>query len=244
MNLAYSPRGYAGTIWYDKGPSLTVAATAGTALPVLANAQGPGGIGIESGKFTIESNALTPAPSLTEVAVTASGTGDDAAALTEVAIYRDNLLAGTQGVYDAADIVACSAAVFPSNDGTINFPVVVSEQGFGASETRTFFVVTKLAGNALPGHEFKFTVSDITVGSGAKSVPANSIMNGLVIDTPVFVVADASLAAPEPAPLGTASVCQEFTIAYPDGPDDKPASLTVTGLGTADEVADLVNTEL
>jgi hypothetical protein len=69
-------------------------------------------------------------------------------------------------------------------------------------------------------------------------------MNGIMIDIPQFVVADASSASIEPAYLGGSAVCQEFTVTYPDGPDDKPASITVTGLGTADEALDLTGVDL
>jgi hypothetical protein len=39
-------------------------------------------------------------------------------------------------------------------------------------------------------------------------------------------------------------VCQAFTINYPNGPDDKPASINVNSLGTADESTDLMNVQL
>ncbi len=231
-------------IGYITGPSLGVAANAGTAESLFANAQGAGAHGVEVGSFAISSNSQSPGSTMTGIDIAASGTGDDAAAISELYLYRDDPAGASPGVFDPADIVIGGPSVFPSNDGTINFSVPTAEQAFPLSTTRTYFVVVKLAGVALPGETFDFTVSDITVATGSKSVPANSTMTGFVIDTPVFAVADASSGSPQQAPLGSASVCQEFTIAYPNGPDDKPASLTVTGLGTADELADLVNTEL
>jgi hypothetical protein len=231
-------------IGYVTGPALGVSANAGTAESLFSNAQGAGGNGVEVGSFTLTSNSQAPGSTWTGIDLTASGTGDDAAAISDLYIYRDDPAGANPGVFDAADIVIGGPNVFTANDGTINFSVPTAEQAFPLSDTRTYFVVVKLAGLALPGETFDFTVSDITVATGTKSVPPNSTMTGFLIDTPVFAIADTSLPTPEQAPLGSASVCQEFTIAYPNGPDDRPASLTVTGLGTADELADLTNTEL
>ncbi len=226
------------------GPMLTGSATAGTAAMVLSNAQGAGGAGVASGKFAIASNSQSPAATLDNIQISASGTGNDAAAFTEVAIYRDNPLSGTQDVFDPADTLASNATVFPSDNGSINFAVVPAEQGFNPSETHTFFIVTKLAGVALPGQTFMFTLSDMTVSNGFKNVPAGAIMNGLTIDTPVFSVADASSTSVVQVPLAGSEVCQAFTIAYPAGPDDKPGSITVSSLGNANEATDLVNAQL
>jgi hypothetical protein len=225
------------------GPTLTVAPTAGTALPVFANDQGPGGNGIEAGKFTIASNNQSPLSVMTGIDITASGTGDDAAAISEVMLYRDDTGGASVGAYDPADYVVGGPDVFTANDGTINFNVVTSEQGFNQSETRTYFVVVKLAGTALPGHTFSFAVSDITVTTGNKTVPAAATMTGLVVDTPQFVFTDASPAV-EKVFLTFSGVCQVFTIGYPNGPADKPDSISVGALGTADESTDLVEAQL
>jgi hypothetical protein len=102
-----------------------------------------------------------------------------------------------------------------------------------------------LDGSALPGQTFSFTISAITVPlTQYKTILATATMAGLVIDTPQFVFTDSSQTAPVTVYLTFSGVCQVFNIAYPVGPDDKPASLTVNGLGTADEAADLASTQL
>ncbi len=224
------------------GPAVNGSATAGTAQTVFSNAQGTGGNGLVGGTFTMATNNLGPM-TVTNIDLTASGTGDDSTAFTEVAIYRDF---NTNGTFEfGTDTAVTAAATFPANDGTISAPVITSEQGIGASETRTYFVVAKLAGLASPGQTFNFRIGDITVASGFKAGFPTAIMSGFIIDTPVFQFTDTSLPTAATVYLGTGEhVCQQFSLSYPAGPADKPVSITVTGLGTADEVADLTAVEL
>jgi hypothetical protein len=225
------------------GPQLTVSVTPGVAQAVYANAQGPGGTGKAVAKFDIASNSQGPM-TLTGIEVKADGTADDSTAYQEVAVYRDTDSSGTFA-FGTDALAVTSAGNFTVDDGTIGFSVVTSEQGFMASQTRTYFIVVKLAGTALPSQTLNFVVSDITVAANTKGGVPSGVMAGLVIDTPVFNVADVSSPTTVSAVLGTAgNVCQEFTISYPAGPADKPAGITVTGLGTADEAADLAAVEL
>ncbi len=226
------------------GPQLAVSATAGTTQTVFANDQGPGGNGREAGMFTIASNSQSPNSQIAAIDIQASGTGNDSTAFTEVSLYRDDSSGTNPGAFDTGDVLIGTPSVFATDDGTITFTVQTAEQAFNLSETRTYFVVTKLAGNATPGQTFSFTVSDISVTTGLKNVPPNSTMVGLTVDTPQFVFTDTSLTTVETVFLTFAEVCQTFTIGYPSGPDDKPASLTVNSLGTADESTDLVSVQL
>jgi hypothetical protein len=225
------------------GPQLTVSVVPGVSQTVYANAQGPGGNGVAVAKFDIASNSQGPM-TLTGVEVKGSGTADDSTAYQEVSVYRDTDSSGTFA-FGADALAVTSAGNFAVDDGTITFPVVTSEQGFMASQTRTYFIVVKLAGTALPTQTLNFVVSDIMVAANTKGGVPSAVMTGLVIDTPVFNVVDVSSPTAVSAVLGTTgNVCQEFTIAYPAGPADKPAGITVTGLGTADESADLAAAEL
>jgi hypothetical protein len=231
-------------IGYVTGPTLTVAATAGTAELLYSHEQGAGGIGVEVGSFTISSNNQTPTSTLSAIDIKASGTGDDSVAISEVYLYRDDAAGASPGVFDPADIAIGGPSSFAADDGTITFGVPTAEQGFALSETRVYFVVVKLAGIALPGETFDFTVSDIIAATGSKTVPANSTVTGFVIDTPQFIVLDDSLQTPATVVLGTSGICQEFTVDYPAGPDNKPSTLSITSLGTANEATDLSSVEL
>ncbi|HEX2882462.1 MAG TPA: IPT/TIG domain-containing protein, partial [Polyangiaceae bacterium] len=58
-------------------------------------------------------------------------------------------------------------------------------------------------------------------------------------------VVDASAASPITAFLDSENnIAQSFTIGYPGGPDNKPTSLTITGLGTGHEVSHVTNVTL
>ncbi|MBX3460152.1 MAG: hypothetical protein KF696_09375, partial [Planctomycetes bacterium] len=223
-----------------------MATTPGAAQNVYANDTGTGGNGRSVTRFTIAQGTQTGA-SLTNIQVQAAGTGDDSTAYTEVAIYRDD---NSNNTFDfGTDVLIASHTAFPANNGTRDFAVTGSESTFTASQTKTYFLVVKLNGSppASPGHTFNYVVSDITVsGTNAQKagVPSGTI-NGLNILTPSFNFADVSPATATTVFLGSSNnVCQAFTIAYPNGPADKPASVTVTGLGSAHEVDDLTAVQL
>ncbi len=231
-------------IGYTMGPTLTVNPTIGTAQTVFANDEGPGANGLVAGMFDLSTDAQGGV-TWTEIALQATGSGDDSTAFTEVRIYRDE---DNSGTLTAADVPVTAADNFAVDDGQIVFPVISGEQPFPASTSRSYLIVVKLAGTAMPGDEFDFIVHSLTVTNigapaNAAGAPTNAI-KGLIIDTPLFVVTDASPAAAVMAFPGGTAVCQAFTVAYPGGPDDKPADLTINTLGTADESADLVNAQL
>ncbi len=231
-------------IFSPAGPTLTVNATPGTVQQVYSTAEGPGGIGVHAGTFEISSNS-EPGCVLSQIEIEASGTGDDSVAYLEVAIYQDS---NDNSIYEATDTFAVTASnVFAANDGSIVFDMITSQQDFPINTSRRFFVVVKLAGTASPGDTFKFSVLDITMfGTNVyKSGVPSAVMEGLEVEAGEFTFADVSSATPTTVFLGTSgNVCQSFTIDYPGGAPDKPASITVTGLGTADEVADLTGVEL
>lgn len=232
-------------IGYVTGPQLTVAATAGTAQNTYNNEQGPGGNGLQVGTFTIASNSQ-PGAVLNNIKITALGSGNDQTAFSQVSIYRDaNSTTAFEAGADAP--VALSVPSFPANDGEINFSVLGTEQNFGTTETRRYFIVIRLAGAAAGGDVFNFTVSDITVSGPniTKSGVPSAVMNGMVIQAPAFVFTDVSPAAPVTAYLDSANnVCQAFTVGYPVGPDNKPQSISITALGTGHEANHVLWVEL
>ncbi len=225
------------------GPGITVTANVGTAKNVYANAEGPGSLGVDAGRFNIAANSQGSVV-MDTIELAASGTGDDSTAYSEVTLYRD---ADADNQFNAAiDTIAVSApGNFTVDDGTVVFSLISAEQFIGANASRTYFVVVRMASTALPGQTLKFAVQDIAVTGGSKSGLPSAVMEGLVIDAPVFDVVDASIPTPVQALLAsTGNVCQEFTIGYPNGPPDKPSNLSVSSLGTADESTDLNNVQL
>lgn len=226
---------------FETGPRLTVAATPGTATSVYSNDTGPGGNGRAAGVFTIASNNQLGV-SLNSITIRASGTGNDSNAFSSVAVWYD---ADDNSAFSTASDtqVGSSAVAFPGDNGDLTFTWGTA-QSFPVTTTRRYFVVVRLNGatQASPGHTFNFTVQDITVSgtNASKAGVPSSVMNGLSILTPTFTFADVSPATATTAFLNSMhNVCQAFTIAYPNGPDDKPGSITVTGLGTAHEVTDV-----
>ncbi|MBK8207767.1 MAG: IPT/TIG domain-containing protein [Planctomycetes bacterium] len=210
--------------------ALVVSATTGTAAGVYANDTGTGGNGIEAGVFTITASGAGTADLLT-ITLAASGTGDDSTAYTEVAIYEDSAT-GAVGSYDNAnDTLVDTAATFPADDGSLVFNVPSGLQPFSVSQAKTYFVVVKLNGTAIPAETFQYTVSGITVGTGAGSggTPSGT-MAGLDINAPDFNITDTSPATQGiAAPGGADYLMQQFEVAYPNGPDNTLTSITFTG---------------
>lgn len=222
-------------------PRLTADATAGAASMVYSDAQGAGSAGVESGKFTLTANSSGPI-TLNSLDLKASGSGDDSTAFSEVTIYRDD---DSSGTYTSSDVMIASPSTFPADDGTLTVAFTGAEQDFAANDMRTYFVVTKLASTARPGETFKFAVEDLNVTGGNTGGVPTTVMEGLVIDTPEFTVTDIDTGPAQIAYLATAdNVAQTFTIAYPAGPSDKPASVSITATGTADDAMDLVSAAL
>lgn len=225
------------------GPGLQVNAPSGNVTPVFAGDDGPGGNGIEAATFEIASNPQGGGD-LTEIELSATGSGHDGDGFTEVAIYQDE---NANGSFDHGTdtLIGTPVTSFSGDDGTATFTVQASEQTFGTSESRDYFIVVKMSTLVSATETFDFIVSDITVSGGTASGAPSSAITGLEISTPAFVFTDYSPATPQPAPLGTSgNIVQQFEIRYPAGLDDKPTGVAVRGFGTANEVADLTDVEL
>ncbi|MCC7509847.1 MAG: IPT/TIG domain-containing protein [Planctomycetes bacterium] len=224
--------------------ALLAEATAGTASNVFNNENG-GGDGYQAATFTLRNLSTTITQGFSAITIRSAGTGNDLTDYSEVALYRD---ANSSGSFELASdtLIGNTATAFSADNGTVSFNVQTGEQDLNASETRRYFVVIKLSGVASPNETFNFGVSDFTAvaGSTKAGVPSVTIL-GMVIDTPNFAFTDASAASAAMAFLGSSdNVCQSFTIAYPSGPNDKPSTITVTGLGTANESTDLNSVQL
>jgi hypothetical protein len=124
----------------------------------------------------------------------------------------------------------------------LTFDLPAAQQSFAPSEKRTYFLVVKLAGTATAGQVFNFRVDDLEVdpaNTGKAGVPTSS-MSGFFIRTPEFIFADDSPAAPIEAFLGSSdNIVQVFTVEYPNGVDNKPASFIFRAVGTGHDENDI-----
>lgn len=213
---------------------LTVAATAGTAQQVYANATGSGGNGISIGTFTL--TATQGAPTLSSISIRALGNADDATAYSGVALYEDT--GGTTGAFDPGTDTPYATEVsnFGVDDGTVQFS---QNLAFSTSQTRRFFVVVKLNGPTLatPGQTLNTRVETCTVtGIGFIQGAPSTTMNGLTIQAPAFTFADASAASAVTAyPASGDYVLQEFTVNYAAGPNNTLASVTLGAQGSGND---------
>jgi hypothetical protein len=157
---------------------LQVKADTGTAQRVENDDQGPGNDGLHVGTFDIDEVADLPGASLNSITVEALGTGNAQTAFSEVSLYE---AAGS--TFDPAldTLIQRHTGGF-SASGELTF-TLTSGQSFAPLDSRTYFLVVKLAGTATNGDTFDFEVSDIdvtgpdAVGTG---VPSDT-MEGLII---------------------------------------------------------------
>jgi len=128
---------------------------------------------------------------LSSISFTASGSGNDASAFSELALYEDD----GDGVYSFANdtlATATTASSFGSDNGT--YSAMLSDTSFAAHPQRRFFLVATLNGTALSGETFNASLSGLTLTSqsntpamGAPTLPSTALM----IDNPVLTVAAA-----------------------------------------------------
>ncbi|MCA8944800.1 MAG: DUF4082 domain-containing protein [Planctomycetes bacterium] len=119
--------------------------------------------GEEIGWFEIQNGSPTNTATLTDISLTASGTGNDSTAFTDVAIYED---ANGNGYYDGADTAIDNFAGWSTDNGTQVVTVPAAQQTLAAAETKRYFVVVQLNGSATTAQTFNFSISDISVGGG------------------------------------------------------------------------------
>jgi hypothetical protein len=214
---------------------------------VFANEPGAGGHGVAAAEFTIASNHLSGA-TLNSIEIAALGTANAQSDVSEVALYReDNNTPGFQGGSSGGDELVDSHTGFPSPNGSLVFTFSGStEQDFATNESRLYYLVLKLNGNALPTTTFDFQVTDLTVTNTLIEDVPSAVMPGLVIRTPEFVVTDTTpFVTPQQVPLGRQGyVMQSFSITYPGGPDNTVGTVQVRGGGTGNEVADIASVQL
>ncbi len=235
-NTAYASQLGVCDIGYTTGPGLTVSATAGTTQSVLATDTGPTSTGRNIGTFTIAANS-SGAMTLNSISLTASGTGNDSNAFSEVGIYEDT---NTSTAYDTGDVrYGTAATVYPADNGTLTFTAVAN---FSASQTRRYFVVAKLNGTTLGtnGQTFNTQVSAMAVAGGTASGTPSTVMNGLTITSPALTVAAISAAAQSAYANSTGSggngiAAATFTITCNAVGTGNLASISITASGTGDD---------
>ena len=169
------------------GASLQCSATAGTAQNLGPTDVGTGN-GITIGTFTVTNTSATQGCTLNSISVTASGTGNDSNAFSQVALYNDT---NSNGTFDAGGtdlIYGTASTAYPADNGAITFS---SAQAFAASQSRRYFVVVKLNGStpASNGQTFNSQVTGMNVTSGGTAGLPSTTMNGIVIVAPQLTVA-------------------------------------------------------
>jgi hypothetical protein len=158
-------------------PTLTVAAPAGVTQNVAANEKGPGGNGLTVATFMLTNNNIGTAD-LASIAISATGSLDDTASLTLVALYEDTNGNNNHDMADAA--YGSPVAAFPADDGTLTFTQAGT---FAQGQSRRYFVVIKLGGAYAPGgSQFHTRVEAVGVTQPTESAGApGGYMNGVII---------------------------------------------------------------
>jgi hypothetical protein len=235
------PRGWNGTVWYELAGMIVEAPPSSRPL-VEPNDQGPGDNGVVAGEFTIQNPGLSGAQVLA-IELTASGTGNDAADYSEVALYWDS---NDNGTFDfGTDTPVESFTAFPGDDGTLTFNVPAADQDFPTNTTRTYFIVVKMSGSGAQAATFDFTVSDIITnqGTGKSGVPS-ALIEGVQIKAPALevqaITGSRVLAfAHETGAGGNGIEVARFIVHSNDLAGARMEGIEVTHLGSANGAADI-----
>lgn len=144
---------------------LSVTLVPGTTLGVPYNYTGNGN-GFSMGVFEIE-NTDPANIVLSDITLSAVGSGDDSTAFSEVGLFIDS---NTNGAYDPGiDTRYGSAyAAYPVDDGSLVFS---QSETFAPSEIKRFIIVGKMDGTVIPDYQdgFRTIVSSISATGGPHS---------------------------------------------------------------------------
>jgi hypothetical protein len=129
--------------------------------------QGNGGNGIVLLDFTLATIASTW--TVTDLTFTESGTADGQTALDYLALHEDS---NANGSYDGAatDLLATASAATAFNGANGTYTAQLMNQAWPQNTSRRFFLVTRLAGQAIAGQTLKAeltTVNATTTGTGS-----------------------------------------------------------------------------
>jgi len=173
----------------------------------------------------------------------ATGTGDDSAAFTEIALYEDTDGSGFWEFANDTLATTNTAAGFDANDG--NYVAMLSDTDFAGAADRRFFLIANLNGTALANQTFNVTLNDVSItaptGVTATGVPAMEA-GALIINTPVLSLA-AALNTASARTLEAGSASTEVLGTFEFGASNGDATITaikLTTSGTANWV-DAVN---
>ncbi|MCC6574141.1 MAG: IPT/TIG domain-containing protein [Planctomycetes bacterium] len=245
---------------FEERPNLDVYTFVGTQQLVDANETGPGGNGLQVGKFSIENNfSNQPATNLLTVKLSdlSPGPADVTTAYTlsttpapndfGVKLFRDQLTGPpNEGVYDVGDL-EIGEQDFTLDGGDITFSIPVGpEQSFPAVTLKTYFVVVKLRGivpgasTPVPLDTYQMKVTAITsnaVGfnpTGIGTAPGATFpyFAGIEIDPPQFIYSEVALGMRTAYLASSNNVLFAFEVAYPGGPQNSQTQITLTPSGT------------
>ncbi|MCK6550923.1 hypothetical protein L6R52_34110, partial [Myxococcota bacterium] len=225
------------------GGALTIAA--GAASPAAGTAQ-PGAQDVPM--LQLQLAAQAEAVSLTQLAITASGTGDDAAHVARVELWRD---VNANGLRDAGDVAIGLPQAYAASDGLVRF--AFAAETIPANATRHLLVTYDFGANAPGGVTFAArlaSANDVTAtgqASGAVITPSatlpivggtRTLLGGLSL-----TLATESPAATNRQP-GTADVPVIAVVLAAEGESFTVSSVRITAAGTLADSTGVVRAEL
>jgi hypothetical protein len=150
------------------------------------------------------SNTTSDPLNLTNVKLTASGSGNDATAINSVQVYGDT---NGNGIVDAGDQVL-STGIYTVDNGTV---VLALSDTLGASATKSYLVVYNFAGAAVPGTMFQTAINNVAADLTGTDAANGRTISFLSSGSPTITSATVSIVAPTPTPTQTFTSTPTFT---------------------------------
>jgi hypothetical protein len=161
------------------GPRFVVDAKTGTRQRVENDDQGPGNDGLQVGEFDIDERNDEVGGGVRGIYIEVDATGNAQTAFSEISLYESS---GGPAFDIGSDTLVQTLTTVPANN-MLRFDLPAAQQSFAPSESRTYFLVVKLAGTATNGDTFDFIVDDLDYtgpNSGISGFPSDT-MEGLII---------------------------------------------------------------
>ena len=213
-------------------------------VPVDPNWQGSGGNGevLVSVQVTSEYDSYT----LASITFSASGTVDEQAALSFLALYEDT---NTNGSFDgpATDTLATAATgtSFDAPDGDYTATLASGFSDFTPGQVKRFFLVCKLSGYAYAGETFAADISSVSANStrgGTGTSVSGGPTSAMYIDSTSVVILSHGPSNPSARLVGGGSaatqVLAQFRV-FTTGTANMVDYIDLDPLGTGDWVNDL-----
>ena len=125
---------------------------------------------------------------VSELTLTAMGSGDDASEITSIELWED--VDGDGVLTETADEFLTDATAYDNDNGTVTFDIPQASQQFNSNTTRTWLVVQSFAGAATVGSDYTVSLADATCLTVVDTAGVARHVEGVPAQGPTALISD------------------------------------------------------